>query len=410
MRLMALGMVLWVLGVVPATGNAQGSVWVVDDFGGPGTDFTDLQAAIVAAADGDVILVRTGQYSPTSIAGKSLFIQADTGAVVELAGLVIGPLTSGQSVVVDGVICQTGPFQTSSSMTVVDCQGPVLLQDCHALSPQTAGVGDGVGLNVSNSLSVTCIRGSFSGGTVSATLSGAGIESVQSTLHLSDCAVMGGPGFNAAFGLSAGGPGGAGVSMTDTRLFASGGSIHGGPGGQGGLIGCTDGGPGGAGVLDAGGPSEIVLREVSPVGGAGGAASGSCSSGTAGLDLDLTAAVVQQLAVSARYFTSTTPARVGQAATIELDGRPLDRAWFVWSLEPGLAAFQPSFSGAFLGAAPFRFVFLGSLSPAGSLDIHGVPPSLGVDFLVLYEQALFWSAGDGLVLGNGQAVVILDGL
>ena len=52
--------------------DAQGKLWVVDDDGGPGVDFTAIQDAVDAAVDGDGILVRPGDYGRVTIDGKSL--------------------------------------------------------------------------------------------------------------------------------------------------------------------------------------------------------------------------------------------------------------------------------------------------------------------------------------------------
>ena len=40
--------------------SAQGTVWVVDQANGPGTDFTNVSSAVLAAASGDTLLVRSG--------------------------------------------------------------------------------------------------------------------------------------------------------------------------------------------------------------------------------------------------------------------------------------------------------------------------------------------------------------
>ena len=50
--------------------SAQGTVWTVD-FDGSG-DFDEIQPAVDAAADGDVILVAPGGYAPFRISGKGL--------------------------------------------------------------------------------------------------------------------------------------------------------------------------------------------------------------------------------------------------------------------------------------------------------------------------------------------------
>lgn len=67
------------LALSSATANAD--TWYVDDDGGPGVHFTSIQAAILAAADGDVIRVAPGNYGPILInPGKSLSILGSPGA------------------------------------------------------------------------------------------------------------------------------------------------------------------------------------------------------------------------------------------------------------------------------------------------------------------------------------------
>lgn len=51
------------------------TIWIVDAANGPGTNFTDLPAAIQAAASGDTVLVRSGTYAPFAVAGKALTIR-----------------------------------------------------------------------------------------------------------------------------------------------------------------------------------------------------------------------------------------------------------------------------------------------------------------------------------------------
>ena len=57
---------------------ASSKTWIVDDDGGPGVDFTDIQPAIDAAAPGDLIVVRNGDYNGF-ILFKDLILAADTG-------------------------------------------------------------------------------------------------------------------------------------------------------------------------------------------------------------------------------------------------------------------------------------------------------------------------------------------
>lgn len=53
-----------------------GQVLVVDDDGGPGVDYTKLQAAVDAAAEGALILVHPGSYAGFTVFAKGLEIAA----------------------------------------------------------------------------------------------------------------------------------------------------------------------------------------------------------------------------------------------------------------------------------------------------------------------------------------------
>lgn len=59
-----------------------GQSFVVDAAGGPGSQFTNLQAAVLAVPDGSTLLVRTGQYSGFQIDQKGLTVLADPGAFI----------------------------------------------------------------------------------------------------------------------------------------------------------------------------------------------------------------------------------------------------------------------------------------------------------------------------------------
>jgi hypothetical protein len=52
--------------------DADPHVWIVDVWNRPGTDFTTLQPAVNAAADGDVIVVTCGYYETCVVDGKQL--------------------------------------------------------------------------------------------------------------------------------------------------------------------------------------------------------------------------------------------------------------------------------------------------------------------------------------------------
>ena len=58
-------------------GGAAATTWYVDDDGGAGIDFTEIQAAVNVASDGDTIFVHSGMYNETVIVNRSLTLQGE---------------------------------------------------------------------------------------------------------------------------------------------------------------------------------------------------------------------------------------------------------------------------------------------------------------------------------------------
>ena len=111
----------------------QSQVWIVDDSGGPGVDFTDLPPAIAAASGGDVLLIRSGVYSEVLL-NRGLTLQADEGAVVNVAGLRIESVPAGDHVVVAGL---TVP----SFAWISGCGAKVWIEDCRFEPPDGTSAG-----------------------------------------------------------------------------------------------------------------------------------------------------------------------------------------------------------------------------------------------------------------------------
>ena len=105
-----------------ATGQAaaQGRLWTVDSRGG--ADFTVLQSAILAAADGDVVAVRGGPYTPIAVVGRQLTVVADQGFV-----RVDGPcrLTNTPE---GGTLTLVGPLVFSEQLRVFNSAGTIWLE------------------------------------------------------------------------------------------------------------------------------------------------------------------------------------------------------------------------------------------------------------------------------------------
>jgi hypothetical protein len=60
--------------VLSSTLLAQGQAFIVDAAGGPGANFTDLQAAVSAVPSGSTLVVRQGTYGEVTIQAKTLTV------------------------------------------------------------------------------------------------------------------------------------------------------------------------------------------------------------------------------------------------------------------------------------------------------------------------------------------------
>lgn len=101
--------------------SAQGQTFLVDASSGPGTNYTDIQAAVQAVPSGSILIVRQGTYSPVVISGTGLTILCDPNVVA--AGnpfLTIQNTQPQQSVTVRGL-----QGNGSSGLIVQSALGPV---------------------------------------------------------------------------------------------------------------------------------------------------------------------------------------------------------------------------------------------------------------------------------------------
>src|SRR5262245_20334465 len=91
--------------ILLATGASAQSVFVVASVPGPGVFSTDIQPAVDAAADGDVVLVKAGAYSGFTINAKGVSVVADAGASVVANGLVfVSSLSASQNVLLQRLV------------------------------------------------------------------------------------------------------------------------------------------------------------------------------------------------------------------------------------------------------------------------------------------------------------------
>lgn len=410
-----------------ASAASQGTLWVVDDDAGPGVDFADLGSATAAAQDGDAILVRAGTYAGfATIDAKSLVVIAEPGALLNnLPGDVVpvGPtlavanLAANQRVLVlggeytghEGLGSDKGAFRVETST------GPVWFQDVDAIGR--------FGVDVYHSARVHLVDVEFEGtrtvfevflGPTGDALRTAGFSRVAAWgSHLlgatgegSDC----NPSVNCAAPLL---DGGNGVRLRENgSLWASGSTLEGGYGGNGGTS-CQPGwadGTGGDGghAAELEDTSHLAAAGSTLIAGTGGHGGGGKCNGAPGQTV--TGTGTSSLAPGpARSLTSTSPVRAGETSELVIRGAEGDFVFGIVSPFP-LYLDLPGFTGPLAVGVPFNLQAVGALPASGevSIDLTTTPLPEGTDFLVRYLQPLFASSGGEFILGAPTALVILD--
>jgi hypothetical protein len=177
------------------------TIWIVDASNGPGTNFTDLPAAVAAAANGDTLMVRNGVYRPFQVSGKALTIRGVA------AGVVIVRHNTGQSLtVIDAVppgavfavygvsfVPVSGARGTTPSLSITGTTSVVALS--HVVVTGNDGgtsTSGAVGLSIDGAsvyASASTFRGGSQNGPGSA---GTGAVLSGGTLVAVDCSMIGG--------------------------------------------------------------------------------------------------------------------------------------------------------------------------------------------------------------------------
>ncbi len=435
---------LSIIGTALLAGAAHAQkVWTVDD-NGP-ADFSDVQGAVSAAADGDVVLVRTGLYTSFVIDGKSLLVHGDVGGGVALtdagARIDVRNLASSQSVVIRGVdaVGQGASFSSfpAVGMYLGQNQGPVWIEDC-SIRGTNGGfipIGHG-GASIENCASVVFARCTIQGSPTDEVSQGQnhGLQIVSSNVSLYDCEVAAGasapappsPGwcpslFCGDLSISCHSTeGGHGVTMFGgSTLFASGCRIDGADAGPGQnqpnpSLSCTPGGNGGDGIRVFSGTVKlrdtIVLAGRGTPGGNWTSCPGQCPSGSNGAPIT-NPSVVTSLAGAARSFSIGSPNRENSTANVTFDGIANDVCVLAVSASPASAFFAGEFAGTFVIGAPFLLFTFVTLPATGTTTV-GVPVGLlppAAQGLGVFAQAFFAeSSSSAVLLAGPSAFLLLD--
>lgn len=408
---------------------AQGVVWVVDDDGGAGVDFSDIQPAVDAASDGDLVLVRNGDYTAFVIDGKSLTVTAGLHDLVVLGvgGCAVRNLGPGQQVTLRGLNTVVPSIEVNliDGLVLENNQGPVWIENClwqgGICFPFFCSLGGSAGVRATDCDSVmfagTTLRGgeTFDG----AITAGHAVIAVNSNLSFYDCIVVGGLGFPQPISANPvqGANGGHAIVLDNSFFLASGTNFEGARGGDGappGPLGepCSDGGDGGSGVSTVGNASSYALLQSSLLAGAGGLPGGpACSPGTSGGAVDPLGGVPVETVfpLAPHTLSISSPVPASQALIASLQGQAGNTLILLIALVQDHVLALP-FTGVLLVPATSLVLPLGVIPPTGfilfNLSSPGLPP--GLDFLNLYLQ-MAWIAPDMTAgLGSGTQLSVLQ--
>lgn len=420
---MRIWLLLWALASAP---YAQATLWVVDDDGGAGVDFADLQLAIDTASEGDGLLVREGEYVGNFVVdGKSLTIVAEPGARLRTIGdflsLDAAALTVRNLAPMQGVTFLGGELLAGAP--------GFLLSDGGLLTENSEGV---VWMENTTATTAYAVRAVDSEQVVLASCTGAAergtagfgfdrlpagiLEGAKAAFYDTYLAAESGLG-GCVGGLSCGGSaGGAAASLSGaSTLFASGGELHGGVGDPGGTSAeCSPfkagkGGDGGNG-LEVDAPSAVTLLDNPFEAGLGGLAeiNAVCPDGEDG-EAVVGDGTVTQLRGAARSLACTTPVREAEPFDLTFRGEPDDFVFGLAAAKP-LLLDLPGFIGPLAVNAPFLTVPIGTLPASGEstigLTAGTLPP--GIDFFARYLQALHVTPGLDFYLSAPTVLVVLD--
>jgi hypothetical protein len=221
-------------------------VWIVDQAGGPGVDFTAIEPAMVAASPGDRVEVR-GPYAYGSFnVRKGLDVEATGGASVPTMGILNVP--AGEWARVAGFRVTGDFFVWAEPLVAIQCSGQVLLSRMviSSIYPVPA-------VHLTRCSHVLLLDCTVLGGTSNgkASYAGPALVADDTSLAAQRCRFEGGRAGNSqGFNIAPGPPGGYGLVARRSAVFAARTQCLGGDGGlgRGGFNQCPGPGVGGTGA------------------------------------------------------------------------------------------------------------------------------------------------------------------
>jgi len=406
---------------------------------GAAGDHADIQAAVQAASDGDVLLVEAGRYAEVAVTDKSVTIVAESGAeVIVEGGIDVRDLPADKIVTFIGLrvdhedLVEPYNLPDVPGIVLFENDGAVRVEDCVIDGPgEFLGILAHPAARITSCADVAFARtellGQEDAGVFLITATAPPPPAVQvMASHVvfhggTIRGIKGGRTFNQDVL-----DGGTGLAITSGNVLLSGTTVLGGPGGDG-FPGQTDNGIGpahsGADGGD-GGPALQVLTDdavlsrldctfVPGPGGQGGEAnpfpwSIPTNPGAPGPVFGQLKGFHKVLDGLARSMSLPMPVIEGTASPLVITGEPSEVVGLLWGLSH-TSAFDLSVHGQVLVEDGFLTV-LGNIPTSGTfaMNLWFPPVSAVTDGLVVRGQVITGSPGEVYVGDHVTAVVLAE--
>lgn len=378
--------------LAPLAAALPNEVHVVQASGGPGVDFTTLQAAVAAAQPGDILLLRNGTYGgtpalPALISGKALSVVADTGQLfLDLKHWEIAGLPAGSWSVVQGDLGECPVVSDAAGIPWLDAVIHIPGSVEHGVTRPALEIRSSPAVHLTR-----CnIDGDWSQQGVSTGAATAALHAEDSKVYCYGSVLEGGT----YAGTTLPGNGGHGVELAGPSfLFALGSVLEGGN-----FIGGPSGVAGSALSLAAGSACWSVGSDLLGGGAVAGGTPGAIKVGPGSLTVE-----------GGPLFgmEATSPVRYGANCSITVTGLPGAQAFLNVAAAPGVH-FLPELSATIqIGLTGVTGIPLGTIPPSKTLTVHVPIPTLPTEGSILFLQAHF-IAGSEVFLSGGQPVVLLS--
>jgi hypothetical protein len=410
--------------------GAEAGVVVVDAAGGG--DFTSINAGIAAASNGDIVVVKSGDYRTIDLFGvfangTSIVIVGHGATRPILNRILVSNVPANGGLVLRGLAFEPSEFvQMYGGIDATQSAGGVFVEDCVVAGANGYEVAFG-GPPEDAPPAVSLTNCNFAAFTRCTIVGGRGIDQIggfnqhgstaggialrldHSSATLFDCALTGGIGGNgpADFGSHAN-YGGNGCEVLTSGVRFSGCALKGGRGGNSLSTSVANAGMGGHGLVVPA-PSSAESFASTFAGGAGGVATTGASAAAGSAEVLWSPQAHTVLGATARHFSLSTPVLELAPVTVALGGESNDLVFLVQGFAlghvvvggtVGWLAMTPPLIG------PFTF---GSVGPTGSVTFSVNAPALTPPTLAgqafLFQP--FFANAQQIVTGPPSCFVLL---